>query len=406
MFTPRMCPRGHDFSVMCPLKKPQVTDCRTSPLPEAMLSVFGAFLVSRLICSLLVYIGHGRRTFLAPVMDGWEGIDHWWLNPWTTYDSRWYMQIATHGYDPNNTAFFPLYPWLLKLSDDNPVSMALCGVLLSLFALLVALWLVFRLTELEWGTRHAHAATWLLAFSPAAPFFGAIYTESLFLLLLSASFLATRQRRWWLGGFFGMLAALLRNPGLLIAGALLYEVLAARRTAARQVIAGAWLLPLGSFLAVQGYFWARFGSPLAGVSSQAYYLRELAWPWEPLLDDLNGLLTTGHGFIFYLTTATGLAFSLGGLLAAICGWRRFRGSYLLLIGGITLMNLCMMRQLPPHTISAIRYMGGLFPMAQVGAWILIDRLSNWPRARLLLIGLQLYLFAIFSYLFGLKQFLG
>lgn len=203
-----------------------------------------------------------------------------------------------------------------------------------------------------------------------------------------------------------MLAALLRNPGLLIAGALLYEVLAARRTAARQVIAGAWLLPLGSFLAVQGYFWARFGSPLAGVSSQAYYLRELAWPWEPLLDDLNGLLTTGHGFIFYLTTATGLAFSLGGLLAAICGWRRFRGSYLLLIGGITLMNLCMMRQLPPHTISAIRYMGGLFPMAQVGAWILIDRLSNWPRARLLLIGLQLYLFAIFSYLFGLKQFLG
>lgn len=367
--------------------------------------MLGAFLLSRLVCALFVYLGHGRRPFLSPVAGGWEGVANWWLNPWTTYDSTWYLQIAANGYQEHTTAFFPLYPWLLGLAGDDPVRMALFGVGLSHGALLGALWLVFHLTELEWGEKHAHLTVWLLAFTPAAAFFGAVYTESLFLALLAATFLAVRQQRWWWAGLFGMLAALLRNPGVLIACALLLEAWE-QRAESRSGQWVAWFFPLGAFLVVQTWFWRTFDGPMAGIASQAYFHRQPAWPWSPLIGDIQALLTPGHGLAFSLLAATALTASIAGLVLPVCGRRRFRCSYLLLIGGITLMNLGLMRQIPPHTAAAVRYMGGLFPVSQILAWYLLERLGRWPRARMLVVGGQLYLFAVFSYLFGLKQFLG
>lgn len=370
-----------------------------------LFSVVSAFLASRTLCSLLVYFGHTKRPYLQPALDGWEGINQFWLNPWTPFDTQWYIDIATNGYQAHSTSFFPLYPWLISLAGTNPVHMATLGVLISHLALLVALWLLFQLTKHEWGEGHAHTTVWLLAFSPAAPFFGAAYTESLFLALTAGTFLSVRQQRWWLAGGLGMLAALLRNPGFLIAAALAWEAWDQHR----QYHSGqwaAWMLPLGGFLAVQAWFWLNFGGPLAGISSQEFYHRHLAWPWQPLIGDLSALLSGRRSLIFNLTAGAGLIASAAGLYLATTGWRNFKISYLLLIGGITLMNLCMMRQLPPHTISAVRYMGGLFPVAQICAWYLIEKLAGWPKTRMLLVGLQLYLFIVFSYLFGLKQFLG
>lgn len=372
-----------------------------------IVSVAAAFFSSRLLCSAFVYWGHCRRPYLEPVAGGWEGVANWWLNPWTTYDSQWYLQIATNSYDVNTTAFFPLYPWLLSLAGSDPVRLALWGTSLSLLSLWAALWLVFRLTELEWGATKAHATIWLMAYTPAAPFFGAVYTESLFLALLAATFLAIRHKRWWIAGLLGALAALLRNPGFLIAGALLIEAWGARREPRESSLKWlVWTLPLGAFLSVQLYFAYRFGSPLAGVSSQSFYHRAIDWPWNGLINDFKILVTNERGLIFNLVTGTSLFASLTGLYLALFTWGRFKGGYLLLIGGITLMNLCMLRQLPPQTISATRYMGGLFPFSQVLAWYLVERLGSWPRARMCLVGLQFYLFLMFSYMFGFKQFLG
>lgn len=378
-------------------------------MPKALTpiaSITAAYLSSRLLCSAFVYWGHCQRPYLEPVAGGWEGVANWWLNPWTTYDSQWYLHIVANGYEPHTTAFFPLYPWLLGLAGNDPVHMALWGIGLSLLSLWAALWLVFRLTELEWGTAKAHAAVWLLAFTPAAPFFGAVYTESLFLALLAATFLAVRCSCWWAAGCCGSLAALLRNPGFLIAGALLLEAWDVRREARLPGKWLAWALPLATFLAIQLYFSNRFGSPLVGVSSQSFYHRAIDWPWTGLISDFKILLTNQSHFIFSLVTAACLFASIAGICLPPFAWGRFRGGYLLLIGGITLMNLCMMRQLPLHTLSAIRYMGGLFPFSQILAWYLLEHFANWPRLRMFLIGLQLLLFLIFSYLFGLKLFLG
>ena len=80
----------------------------------------------------------------------------------------------------------------------------------------------------------AKSALWTVVFLsvfPTAFFFQAIYSESLFLLLSVACFLAARRGRWALAGAAGFLASLTRNTGLLLARAPRLDVVgaAARR---------------------------------------------------------------------------------------------------------------------------------------------------------------------------------
>lgn len=365
-------------------------------------SILAAFCLSRIACSAFVYFGHSQRPFLSPVIGGWEGIPHWWLNPWTTYDSEWYIRIALHGYDTQSTGFFPLYPWLLRIFSRDQQFMAWAGVAISHLAFLVALFLVFRLTELEWDRRTAHLTVWLLAFTPAAPFWGAVYTESVFLMLLVATFLAARTEKWWLAGCLGVLAALCRNPGFLIAGALLLEGVHRRQQNDSWGRRLAWVLPLAAFIGVQASLWWSFNNPLAGAT--AHFYRELDWPWVPIIRDIESLITNTYAPSFFIKTASGLIFTLTGLLLPLLGWNKIRPGYLLIVGGITLMNLTYAYQLPPQTISATRYMAPLFPVAQSLALVLGQNIST--RKTLIVIGCWLYLFIIFSYMFGQKSYLG
>jgi Gpi18-like mannosyltransferase len=107
-------------------------------------------------------------------------VENYWLNPWTYFDSRFFLGIAGHGYTPETTAFFPLYPLLLRLFAPSETAMALCGVLVSNLALAVALPLFYALTVRDFSRDTANRATWLLAFFPTTVFFSALYTEAVF----------------------------------------------------------------------------------------------------------------------------------------------------------------------------------------------------------------------------------
>ena len=69
----------------------------------------------------------------------------------------------------------------------------MAAYLVSLAAFLGALVLLHRLTELELGRRLARPTLLLLAVFPAAVYFGAPYSESLFLLLAVGAFYAARS---------------------------------------------------------------------------------------------------------------------------------------------------------------------------------------------------------------------
>lgn len=91
-------------------------------MENRLKNVMAAYLISRLICIMFVYLGHAQRVYLQQVPGGWEGVANWWLNPWTTYDSRLFLDIAANGYREITTPFYPLYPALLNLSGKTDVS--------------------------------------------------------------------------------------------------------------------------------------------------------------------------------------------------------------------------------------------------------------------------------------------
>jgi len=150
------------------------------------------------------------------------------FSPLAKWDTQHYLAIAYDGYVQsfeglppveNRPAFFPLYPGLVHLLSGLGASrglILLVAYAVSLACFFAALTLLHRLTTIEVGERFAKTTLLLLAFFPTALFFGIPYSESLFLLLAVAAFLAARTGHWAEAGIVLALASATRVPGLLL----------------------------------------------------------------------------------------------------------------------------------------------------------------------------------------------
>jgi hypothetical protein len=154
-----------------------------------------------------------------------------------TFDGNWYAGIASSGYSASpdvataqNYAFFPLYPFLMRLAGDlaglggSTGGYAVTGLVLSHLFFLGALALLYRLTLLGWADpAFATRTVWAISALPWAYVFSMTYTESLFLLLAVGAVLVAYRGRSKPGpgvalgaGLLAALAALTRPQGLLV----------------------------------------------------------------------------------------------------------------------------------------------------------------------------------------------
>ncbi|MBA2345817.1 MAG: glycosyltransferase family 39 protein [Rubrobacter sp.] len=230
------------------------------------------------------------------------------LNYWAHWDGAWYAQISTEGYGarpPASTAFFPLYPLLVRLGTNIGGGPAVWGVAISLAATFFALYFVYRIAEKLFDVRAARAATLALAFFPTTFFMNAVYTEALFLALTAGSIWAAYVRRdLLLAGVLGALAAATRNLGILLLIPLCLEWVRHRREFGARGILGLAIVPLG-LAAYAAFLWARFGDPLVFVRQQGeYWGRELTSPittardaWQAGWDGVKYLLDPATLFL-------------------------------------------------------------------------------------------------------------
>lgn len=470
-----------------------------SQLRAACAAVFPLFTLSRIWCGLWVYAGHFSHPFREKISGSYEGVSNFWLNAWTAYDSTHFFHIATRGYDPQTAPFFPLYPLLLRLAAPNENAMALLGILISNAALLGALLLLYLLVQHEdASTRDAedgenrdatsntatrdivnstavtvspaaltksetepHADTqkrarltvFLMAFSPLACVFSAVYTDALYAFLLVAAFCCARgvfrlasTRAWFLAGVFAALASLTRNSGPIIFLALLAQWFLSQRASIRatESVSGTATadenqptaktdatatagrraqesetriarartrgaekaprialffvtFPLLAFLAFQLFLAQHFGS-LTGITSHENYGRAPMFPLLPILRDAARVLA-GAGL--EPVTLLGLFVSVAALWMGFRDLRR-RAPDAILVLGVMLMQLTFGRTFAPYTNTSLRLMSSNFPF-----WTMLSRRLEsalTPRARVLAIGFYLLLCALFSFLFGLKTF--
>jgi Mannosyltransferase (PIG-V) len=289
------------------------------------------------------------------------------VGPLARWDSYWYLSIARYGYEHSRTrmVYFPLYPLLINVLGWVVSSELIAGVLISLVAFAVGLILLQRLVRLDFDDEVARATVMLIAFSPMAFFFSAVYTESLFLALSVGAFYCARRERWLLAGVLGGLAALSRNGGAVLILPLAWIYLygdrdvglsrwarAGRSGVARCMPRNRLELNLGALLLIPAglglylaYLGLHYGDALAPFRAETFWYRHTTFP---LVTVGRGLGEAWNGFRQLVQgprppyrvadyaaseVATGaedillFGFLLLGLLALVMGLRRLPVAY-------------------------------------------------------------------------------
>src|SRR6266487_6179642 len=263
------------------------------------------FLFTRLLLILVTYIGFILIPVPAHVYPSTPVDIPGLLTSWNHWDAANYTSIAQFGYQTiYETAFFPLFPWLIKgiaflLGNQGNIAI---GMLLSNLALLGALFVLYQIAADLLGDQVGRRTLLYLCIFPTAFFFFAAYNESLFLFLTASSFLAMRRQKWWLAGILGLFAALTRAAGLLLVIPFLYELWITRdsiTTTDQNVsykipsmmlkVFPIFLIPLGTLIYCL-YCWKLFHNPLAFAAVQSHWDRHITWPWVGIFSALGELL--------------------------------------------------------------------------------------------------------------------
>ena len=141
------------------------------------------------------------------------------------FDGVRYLSIALRGYI-SEAAFFPLYPLLIKTFSfwsSNLIFIFWIGLTFSSLCFFGAIVFLYKLLRLDYSEKVSKETLFLMLVFPAAFFFGAVYSESLFLLLLVLTFYFIRKNEWSLACLCALLLSLTRLVGIFILPSLLYE---------------------------------------------------------------------------------------------------------------------------------------------------------------------------------------
>jgi len=155
-----------------------------------------------------------------------------WIYSWANFDGVHYLTIVEHGYVGTGLiqAFFPLYPILLKLLSYLVTNHIISGLIISNIFLYGFVLVWFKLLSLEFDRKIAWLSLFAFLSFPTSFFAGGLYTESLFLFLAAASFLAAKQKKWALAGILAALLSATRVVGVAIVPALLLEYFEQKKT--------------------------------------------------------------------------------------------------------------------------------------------------------------------------------
>jgi len=330
------------------------------------------------------------------------------FNVWNRWDTGHYITIATTGYNPytENTAFFPLYPLLMRVLDPVlPGEKLAAGLIIASAACIATLAVLHRLVEDLFDTSTAQRAALYLMASPFAFYLVAAYNESLLLALCVAALYCMRRGHWWAAGALGGLASATRQAGVLLAVAFAIEYLRQRDWRITRVnwdAAAVLLVPTG-LLAFMIYCARAFDDPLRFLHIQEFWGRQLSVPWKGVEGALAHIVswsaeTPLHSYVVVnLIDLLTLPIVVALLVLSLVGpWRLGPSSWYLIAFGAAVFLMVLLspigRGLPPlHGLP--RYALEMVPifivLARIGANRIADRAYLFPAIALqaaLLIG--------------------
>lgn len=184
------------------------------------------FVVWQIIISFLTYV---LPIIKLPKKETFCYVDINFKNPhffWprANFDGIHYLEISQKGYGLYQQAFFPFYPKLIKfLTPYFGGKNLLAALFISNFSFLVGIFLFYKLIRIDFEEKITKNSILFLLLFPTSFFFGMVYTEGLFFLLVVSTFYFARKNKWLLAGIFGALASYTRLVGVFLFPALLWE---------------------------------------------------------------------------------------------------------------------------------------------------------------------------------------
>jgi len=302
------------------------------------------------------------KDFSAPSMS-FPGL----LSLWLRWDTINFRAIAVNGYTILRlTAFFPLYPLLERSFIFITHNALIAGLIVSNLAGLGMLVVLYRLVQEDFDHERALRTILYLSVFPAAFFFAAAYSESLFLFLSLLSFYHMRHAHWWLAGLFGFLAVLTRTTGFFLFIPFCYEYLRHHNFNLKTIrfdIASCigFFAGIGIFAL---YCYIVFHDPLAFSHAEAFWNRKLSIPGYGMLRSVKAIIVSQgilsfQAFRNILDLVPDLFIGVLVILGFVGPWK-FPGNLRVYI--ICAATLYLFPQLFPF--------GGLYPLESMSRYLL------------------------------------
>lgn len=205
----------------------------------------------------------------------------YWVWGFGNFDGVHYLRIAQDGYLAQySQAFFPFFPILIRafsfvFPKDPGLNTILytdpsyfySGLILSNLFFLLSLYILFKLISLDFKKDVAFLSIIFLLVFPTSFFYGAVYTESLFLLLAVFSIYLIRKGNFFWGAVLISLSTATRITGVLLIPLYLIEAFQNKNK-----INYIWGLisPIG-ILAYMYYLKITFNNPFYFLTSQPIF---------------------------------------------------------------------------------------------------------------------------------------
>lgn len=321
---------------------------------------------------------------------------------WHHWDTVHYLEIARTGYVGYGEktyliAFFPLYPFLVKiftvLTSGNYLISAL---LVSNLAYVAAVIYLYKLARLDYPPDIALRTVVYFSVFPTAYFLHAGYTESLFISLTLASFYYARKERWYLSGLTGMLSAATRIAGVVLPVALLIEYMNQKKFSVKNINKNEIIKVLICLSLISSGFalylainFITFGDPLQflGIQQENWH-KSLSSPLTGFTIALNTLLNA-EMYNSLMVGLSELVFGVGTIILAFWSFFQLRISY-----SVYTIIMCLIITSTSFWLSIPRYSLTIFPI-----FIAMALFGKNSKAKYVISAFSLILFFLYLSLF-------
>jgi hypothetical protein len=334
------------------------------------------------------------------------------LNAQVSWDSEFYLSIATVGYDdpavrsvlvaPDerlslNYAFYPLYPLVMRVlafplrfaGMELIPAATLAGVLVSLLGTLVGMVALYEIVRPELGEAGGVRAAFYLLIFPSSFFLAQVYTEGLFIGLAFGALALLRRRQFLAAGALAALATWTRAVGVLLVIPIALTWLQTRQEATslrcRLIRGAAIVLPVAAWLVWN----AALGTPFHQVEEH-FFSRGLLLVSESIDRWAEAFRSFTHADNPQTPAYYALEFGSITLAAAACllTLRRYPGEALF---GLAVLGVSVGSGIPQSMVRYVLAVPSLFILlARLGKRPAFDR--AWTVTGVLLLGLLATLF--------------